>query len=90
MQALGNAGKSYENYALFISRSKTLAPIVPSLELDGTVFERVTELKVLGVILDTKLSFESHIRPIAASASSKLGISRKALSLFGNHVLVSR
>ena len=41
--------------------------------------ERVAELKVLGVILDAKLSFEGHIRSIAASASSKLGIMRKAL-----------
>ena len=50
--------------------------------------ERVTELKVLGVVFDTKLSFESNIRSIAASASSKLGIMRKALCLFGDPVLV--
>ena len=49
--------------------------------LDGTVFERMTELKVIGVILNTKQSFESHIRSIATSASSKLGIINKALCL---------
>ena len=43
--------------ALVISRSRTLAPIFPNLVLGGTVVERVTELKVLGVVLDTKLSF---------------------------------
>ena len=52
----------------------TLARIFPNLVFDGTVVERVTELKVLGVVLATKLSFESHIRSMAASASSKLGI----------------
>ena len=58
--------------------------------LDGTVLGSLTELKVLGVILDTKLSFESHIRSIAASASNKLTVIRKALSLFGDFVLVLR
>ena len=76
--------------ALVISRSRTLAPIFPNLVLDGSVVERVTDLKVFGIILDTKLSFESHISSIAASASSKLGIRRKALCLLGDPVLVSR
>ena len=52
--------------------------------------QRMTELKVLGVVLSTKLSFESHIRYAAASAFSKLQIMRIALSLFGEPVLVSR
>ena len=74
--------------ALMISRSGTLVPIFLNTVLDGTVVEWVTELKVLGVILDDKLSFEGHIRSIAASASSKVGIMRKALCLFGDPVLV--
>ena len=47
--------------ALVNFRSRTLAPIFPYLVFDGTVVEKVTELKVLGVVLDTELSFESHI-----------------------------
>ena len=39
--------------------------------------------------MDTKLSFEIHIRLIAASASIKLRIMRKALRLFGDPVMVS-
>ena len=42
------------------------------------------------VALDTKLLYESHIRSIVASASSKLGIMRKALCLFGELVMVLR
>ena len=75
---------------LVISWSRTLALIFPNLVLDGTVIERVTELKVLGVVLDTKVSFEGHIRSMAASASSKLGIMRKELCLFSDPVLVLR
>ena len=51
--------------------------------------ERVIESRVLCVVLHTELSFERHVRSIAASASSKLGI-MKALSLFGDPVLLSR
>ena len=76
--------------AKVISRSRTLMPIFPKLVLDGTVVKRVAELKVLGVVLDAKLLFESHIRSIAASASSKLGIMRKVLCLSGDLVLVLR
>ena len=57
--------------------------------LDGTVVKGVTELKVFGVVLDTKLSFESHTRLINASTSSKLGIIREVLCLFGDPVLVT-
>ena len=74
-----------------ISRSITLSPVFPNLVLDGTVLERLTELKVFGAVLDKKkLSFDSLIRKIAASASSKVGIKRDAPCLFGNPVLVSR
>ena len=69
-----------------ISRSRTPAPIFHNLVLAGTVFERVTKLKVISVVLDTKLLFESHIRSTAGSASSKLGIMRKALCMFGKAV----
>ena len=48
--------------SLVISRSRTIAPIFPNLLLDGTVVRRMTELKVLGFVLDTNLSFECHIR----------------------------
>ena len=82
--------KRIKTKALIICRSRTLTPIFLYLLLDGTVVEGMTELKVLGVVLSTKLSFESHIRYAAASAFSKLQIMRIALSLFGEPVLVSR
>ena len=62
--------------ALVVSRSGTIAPNFSNLVLDGTVVVRITDLKVPGVVLDTKPSFESHIISITASAPSKLGIMR--------------
>ena len=52
--------------------------------------ERVTELKVLGVVLYTKQLFEIHIRLIVAPASSKLEFMSNAICLFGDPVFVSR
>ena len=86
----GNLVNPLKTKALVISRPRRLAPIFPNWLLYGTVVERVTELKVLGVVLDAKLSFEGHIRSVAASSSSKLGIMRKALCSFGDPVLVLR
>ena len=51
----------------------------------------VAELKVLGVVLDTKLLFESPLRLITASVFSKLGIIHiRVLFLFADAVLVLR
>ena len=36
------------------------------------------------VVFDSKLSFQGHIRLIYVSASSKLGIKKKASCLFGD------
>ena len=58
---------------MLISRSRTVEPLFPDLFVDGTVVEMVSELKILGVILDSihsKLAFEKQVRAIAASASS--------------------
>ena len=57
-----------------ISRSRTVEPLFPDLLIDGSVVEMVSELKILGVIIDSKLSFEKQVRAIAASASMRVGI----------------
>ena len=54
---------------LLISRSRTVEPLFPDLLIDGSVVEMVSELKILGVILDSKLTFEKQDRAIAASAA---------------------
>ena len=50
----------------------------------------VSELKILGVILDSKLSFEKHVRAIAASASMRVGILRKTMSVFRDVTVVAK
>ena len=54
---------------MLISGSRTVEPTLPDLVIDGTVVEMVSELKIFGVILDSKLAFEKQVRAITASAS---------------------
>ena len=74
---------------MVISRSRTAEPLLPDLVIDGSVVEMVSELKILGVILDSKLTFEKHVRAIAASASMRFGTLRKTMSVFRDVAIVA-
>ena len=50
----------------------------------------VSELKILGVILDSKLMFEKQARAIAASASGRVGILRKTMNVFRDIAIVAK
>ena len=65
-----------------ISCSRMVEPLFPDLVTDGTVVEMFSEFNILGVILDSKLAFEKQVRAIAASASRRVGILRKKMSVF--------
>ena len=51
---------------MLISRSRAVEHLFPDLVVDGTAVEMVTELKILGVFLDSMLAFEKQVRAIAA------------------------
>lgn len=82
-----NPGKTK---ALIISRSRTIYPVFPGLVLNGVPVDVVPEMKLLGILLDSKLTFESQIRAIVASTSSRLGILRKVSSLYSDSEVVTR
>lgn len=70
--------------AIIFSRSRTVEPPFPPLLLDGEVLQVNSEMKILGVILDSKLTFEKHIRSVCSSLSSRIGILRKSLRKFNS------
>ena len=77
---------------MLISRSRTVYPLFPDLLIDDSVVEMVSELKILGVILDSKLTFEKQVKAIiiAASASMRVGILRKTMSVFRDVAVVAK
>ena len=58
--------------------------------IDGSVVEMVSELKILGVILDSKLTFEKQVIAITATASMRVGILRKTMSVFRDVAIVAK
>ena len=75
---------------MLISRSQTVEPLFPDLVIDGSVVEIVSELKILGVILDSKLTFEKQVKAIATSASKRVGILRKTMRVFRYVAVVAK
>ena len=75
---------------MLISRFCTVEPLFPDLVVDGFVMEMVSELKILGVILDSKLMFEKQVRAIAATASMMVGILKKTMSVFRDVAIVAK
>ena len=50
------------------------SPVQHPYSIDGSVLKRVTEVRDLGVILDTKLTFSAHINQTVSKANRALGI----------------
>ena len=76
--------------SIIVSRSRTVIPAHPVLTLCGQNLTVATHLKLLGVSLDDKLSFEKHNRTMSCSLAKKGGILRKCLKIFGDINLVRR
>jgi len=68
---------------MIISNSVNLIP--PSISINGNDVEIVKEFKLLGVTIDDKLTFESHVKNIIKSVNIKL-ISLKSM-FYLNHMV---
>ena len=64
---------------MIISRSLTMHPhAVTPLTIGGTVLEESDHLVILGVIFDSKMTFEKHLHSVSRAASQRLGIFMKS------------
>ena len=81
---------AWKTKATVVSHSLTFLPRFPPLLLDSRVLAYVEMLRILGINIDCKLTFKSHLRAAAASAAQKLGIMRKAWSVFRDVDLIRR
>ena len=74
-----------KTHSIIISRSRTPYPLHPPLTLCGLDLEVSSSLKLLGVTIDDKLTFEKHVRNIASSIAQKTGLIRKCYKTLGNN-----
>ena len=75
---------------MIVSRSRTMHPQSPPLTIDGTVLKESDDLVILGVTLDSKMTFEKHLRQVSRAASQRLGILRKSRRVFHDRSLLGR
>ena len=68
-----------------ITFSLRKSPIITAYTLDGAVLQRRTETRYLGVVLDTKLTFASHIDSTVAKANRMLGLVIRSMQLSKRH-----
>ena len=61
---------------MIVSRTRAMHPQSPQLTIDGTVLKESDHLDILGVTLnvDSKLTFEKHLRSVSRAASQRHGI----------------
>ena len=61
---------------------------LPPLTIGRTVLKESDNLVILGVIFDSKMTFEKHIRSVSRAASKRLGILRKSWRVFHDRSLL--
>ena len=64
-----------------ISFSLRKSPILATYTLDGTTLQRRSEVRDLGVILDSKLTFAAHVDQTVAKANRMLGLIIRSMQL---------
>ena len=75
------------------SKTKTMIvmhPQSPPLTICGTVLKESDEIVILGMKLDSKLTFEKLFRFVSRAASQRLGILRKSWPVFHDRSLLER
>ena len=75
---------------MIVGRSRAMHPQSPPLTIDGTVLKESDNLDILGVTVDSKLTFEKHLRSVSRAASQRLGILRKSWRVFDDKLLIGR
>ena len=79
---LDNIGKWSSDWRLILNPQKCASftitlkrlPVLHSYHINNTPLQRVAEVRELGIILDSKLTFSAHINATVASANRALGI----------------
>ena len=73
------------NFIVF-SRRRTINDVY--IKIEGKNIERVTKVKFLGVIIDSKLTWKEHINYISNSISKSIGIIYKAKKVLTRSTLI--
>jgi len=71
-----------KTFCMFIhANKKKIENWIPTVALEGTPLQNTQNMKYLGIIVDSKLSFQSHINQLANKLRKWIGIFKKISSL---------
>ena len=73
-----------KSQSITVSRSRTIIPPHSTLFMDGSPLSISKSIKLLGVTLDNKLTFEEHLRTVSTSIAQKTGLLRKCRRTLNN------
>lgn len=73
-----------KSHSLVLSRSRTPFPPHPDIAVSGIPIPNCSSLKLLGVTLGPKLTFELHLRSLASAVSQNVGLLRKCSQLYSS------
>ena len=76
--------------SMIVSRSRTVFPPHPDLLVGSTSLNSCDFFKILGVMFDSKFTFERHIRSISSLVAQKIGLLRKSFRIFGDQDVLLR
>ena len=75
---------------MIVSRSRAMHSQSPALTIGGTMQKESDDLVISGVTLDSKMTFEKHLRSVSRPASQRLGILIKSWQVFHHRLLLER
>ena len=75
---------------MIVPRSYTMHPQISALTVGTTVLKESDDLVILGVTVDSAMTFEKHLRSVYRAASQRLGILKKSRQVFHDRLLLGR
>ena len=75
---------------MIVSRFRTMHSQSPPLTIGGTLLKESDDLAIFGVIFNSKITFEKHLRSVSRAASQRFGILRKSWRVFHERSLLGR
>ena len=78
----GNDLNASKTKTMIISKSRSVHHQSTPLTLDGTVLKESTDLVILAVTFNAKLTFEKQLPAFSSAAAMRFGIMRKSWQVF--------
>ena len=77
-----------KTHSMTFTKSKHKIRHIPTIKLKGETLENITETKFLGVMVDSSLTWKSHINLTTKKIAKSIGILSKAKQYFNNKTLL--